>query len=98
MDVSPPKRIAMSLTLVLPQSVEARLTRTAIRHGKSLEQYAIELLQRVADGADAMETIDEILAPFRQEVAASGMTEAELDEFFQEVREEVWQEKHGVPS
>jgi hypothetical protein len=37
-------------------------------------------------------TFDEILAPFRQSVAESGMTDEELDALFQEAREEVWQQ------
>ena len=37
---------------------------------------------------------DEILAPFRRQVQESGMTEAELDTFFEEVRQEVWDETH----
>ena len=42
--------------------------------------------------------VDQALAPFRREVEASGLTDDELRDFFDEVREEVWQEKHGGPS
>jgi len=38
------------------------------------------------------------LAPFRRQVEESGMTDDELGDFFEEVREEVWQEKHGRPN
>jgi membrane-bound lytic murein transglycosylase B len=82
----------MTLTIELPAATERRLADTAKRLGKTLEQYAADVLESVADAGEG-ETFDKILAPFRKEVAESGMTEAELDAFFQEVREEVWQEK-----
>ncbi len=37
---------------------------------------------------------DKALAPFRKEIAESGMTDDKLLKFFEEVREEVYQEKH----
>ena len=37
--------------------------------------------------------VDAALAPFRRQVEESGLTDAQLEEFFEEVREEVWQEK-----
>jgi hypothetical protein len=40
---------------------------------------------------------DDALAPFRKEVADSGMTDDELLNFFEGVREEVYQQKHGRP-
>ena len=41
------------------------------------------------------ETFAEVCAPIAQAVAASGMTEEELDQLVQEAREEVWQEQHA---
>ena len=38
-------------------------------------------------------SIDEILAPFRQEVEASEITDDEFDNFVEEIREEIYQEK-----
>jgi hypothetical protein len=38
-------------------------------------------------------TLDEILAPFREEFAKSGITEEELDVLIDEARKEVWEEK-----
>jgi hypothetical protein len=40
---------------------------------------------------------DEALAPFRRQVAQSGMSDDELRAFFEELREEVYREKHGDP-
>ncbi|HEV3386723.1 MAG TPA: hypothetical protein VG097_18045 [Gemmata sp.] len=42
-------------------------------------------------------TLDEILAPFRQSFAESGMTEEELDVLIEEARKEVWEEKQCQP-
>ncbi len=41
---------------------------------------------------------DAALASFRREVEESGLTDDELRAFFEEVREEIYQEKHGRPS
>ena len=35
--------------------------------------------------------VDEALAPFRRQVEESGLSDADLGAFFEEVREEVWQ-------
>jgi hypothetical protein len=40
----------------------------------------------------------EALAPFRREVDQSGISDQELRVFFEEVREEIWQAKHGKPN
>jgi hypothetical protein len=42
--------------------------------------------------------VDEALAPFRRQVEKSSISDDELGAFFEEVREEIWQEKHGRPS
>jgi hypothetical protein len=42
--------------------------------------------------------VDHALAPFRRQLEESGISDDELGAFFEEVREEVWQEKHGGPS
>lgn len=86
----------MTLTLELPDKAEGPLTLRAKRQGMTLPEFAAEVMGRLAeDTPDAtVETIDEILAPFRKQVAESGMSEDELDAFFQEVRQEVWDEQH----
>jgi hypothetical protein len=44
-------------------------------------------------GADPGTTLDEVLAPLREEFERSGMTEEELKDFFTEVRDEVRAER-----
>lgn len=40
-------------------------------------------------------TTDELLEPFRRQVSESGITDDELDAFFEELRDKVWEEKQG---
>ena len=84
----------MTLTIQLPEPVERRLAEKAARDGKSVETLASELIEK-AIAPENEKTFAEILAPFRQEFAESGMTEEEWDAMIEEAREEIWQEKHG---
>jgi predicted transcriptional regulator len=81
----------MSLTVELPADMESELHEIARETGSTPEAVVKDLIARRL----AVRHIDEALAPFRKEVAASGMTEDELDAFFQDVREEVWQDQQG---
>jgi hypothetical protein len=97
----------MYLTLQLPPETEAKLQQIAARSGLSVERFVQLLVEKEIQGGNGTSSppsppristaFDEALAPFRQEVAASGMTDDELLQFFEEVREEVWREKHGRP-
>lgn len=40
-------------------------------------------------------TLTELLAPFRQQVAESGVDDEELDQLFSEARDDVYQDKLG---
>ena len=44
----------------------------------------------------AVPSFDEIFAPLRQEVEASGVTDDELDVLLRQAREESWQAKQGL--
>lgn len=57
--------------------------------------YVHLLIERDIQGTAA---VDQALAPFRRQVEANGMTDDELGDFFDGVREEVWREKRGRPS
>jgi hypothetical protein len=80
----------MTLTIELPEPVERKLAERAARAGKTAEALAAELIEREV-GREP--TLAEIMAPFAQEFAESGMTEAEFDDLIEEAREEVWQEQ-----
>jgi hypothetical protein len=83
----------MTLTVTLPPEMERKLLERAAQTGREVTVVAQELIER---GLTASPSIDEILAPFRREVAASGITDEELDALFQEAREEAWQEQQGA--
>jgi hypothetical protein len=80
----------MTLTITLTPETERKLTEQARRSGRDVAVLARELIER---GLAAGPTIDEILAPFRRQVADSGLSDDQLDALFQEEREEVWREK-----
>jgi hypothetical protein len=67
----------------LPESVEAKLTTEAQRHGVGAAQYAAELITQ----ALVKPSVDEILAPFRKQVADSGLSDEQLDGLFEGLRE-----------
>lgn len=83
----------MSATATYPSEIKVKLTpekgklllERASRQGIDVDHYLTKLIDRDLTTL----TIDEILAPFRADVAATGMTQEELDQFFKGVRKEV---------
>ena len=59
--------------------------------GKSVEEYVRELIEDNLSLSGP--TFDEILAPIRQEVAESGITDEKLDELFMEARRDYFREQ-----
>jgi hypothetical protein len=51
--------------------------------------------RRVNEKLAKARTFDEICAPFAQAVAATGISDEELESVFEEARVEAWQEKQG---
>jgi hypothetical protein len=82
----------MSITINLTPDEERKLLERAARNGQDVTAYVHRLIER------DINDVDEALAPFRRQVAESGISDDELGSFFEEVREEVWEEKHGGPS
>ena len=82
----------MSITISLTPDEERKLLERAARNGQDMTAYVHRLIER------DIKDVDEALAPFRSQVAGSGISDDELGSFFEEVRDEVWQEKHGRPS
>ena len=79
----------MTVVLELKPEIEEALQKKARDNGFEVNVYLEKLIEKDIDRA---KTLDEILAPFRREVEESGMSEEELLNFLEEVREEVWQE------
>jgi hypothetical protein len=71
------------------------LAERAASNGRDLDAYIHLLIERDIQRPAELE---EALAPFRRQIEESGMTDDELGDFFEEIRDEVWQEKHGRPS
>jgi hypothetical protein len=85
----------MTITIQLSDKEQLRLVERAASNGLDVADYVHLLIERDIQESAA---VDQALAPFRRQVEESGMTDDELGNFFEEVREEVWQEKHGRPS
>jgi hypothetical protein len=70
------------MTLVIPVSpdVESKLRERAAAEGEDPTRYAARLLAQ----AVARPSVEQLLAPFRKQVADSGMTDEQLDGFFRQ--------------
>jgi hypothetical protein len=75
------------LHIPLPPEIEARLRERARATGEDVSSCAARLLQDALTAA----SVDELLAPFRRQVAESGISDDELDRLGEELRDEVWQ-------
>jgi hypothetical protein len=85
----------VTITIQLSDEEQLKLAERAARNGRDLADYVHLLIERDVQEPSAL---DQALAPLRRQVEESGMTDDELGDFFEEVREEVWQEKYGRPS
>lgn len=82
----------MTLTINLPPDLEKTVRQQAAKNGQDVGAF---VLQAVNEKLAKARTFDEICAPFAAAVTASGISDDEFDRFFEEAREEVWQEKQG---
>lgn len=82
----------MVISVNIPDGTERILAEQAALRGQSVESYAAELIRK---GVIAGRTFAEILAPFREQVASSDMSDAKLDELFEAARNEVHDAKQG---
>ena len=82
----------MTHTIEIPVTEELlRLLDARVRQsGLKREEYISTLLSRDLSGSP---TLGEVLAPFREQVAASGATDEELAHLFSEAREEACRER-----
>ena len=79
----------MTLTISLPKDVGVALESKAKMSGRDSAEYVEDLVTKEVNRP----SIDEILAPFRRQVEESGITDDEFDDFVEEIREEIYQEK-----
>ena len=87
--LKPGKEIALRLRL--SQKARQKLVRQAALCGQNLDAYASNLLEHAITQPSA----DELLAPFRKQVAESGLSDEELDALHEGLRNKVWSVKQG---
>lgn len=80
---------AQIIQLSLTPDLEARLVAKAKACGEEPQRHA----ERILSDALTAPSLDEILAPFRREVAASGVSDEDLDSFYEDLRDKVWQDR-----
>ena len=75
--------MSMTVEVPIPDDLIPRLEQKARSAGLDREQYVRALVSRDLVGP---RTFDEILGGFREEVAASGISDFELDQLFESAR------------
>lgn len=68
----------MTISIPITPQTEIKLRQRASASGQDVAAVASEILEQ----AVSRPTVDEVLAPFRQQVADSGMSDVEVDDFF----------------
>jgi tRNA C32,U32 (ribose-2'-O)-methylase TrmJ len=84
----------LNMKLRLSKAASDKLAQRAAETGRDVAAVASDLLER----AVTQPSVDEMLAGFRQQVAASGMSDAELDAFFRAEIDAYRQEKKAKPA
>ena len=79
----------MSLIVAFPKELETKVQETAGRQVLGAEEFVLSAAERVLKKA----SLDEILAPVRQQFAESGMTEGQLTKLVKEERYAIRAEK-----
>lgn len=65
----------MEITISVPPQIEGILAQKAAAKGQDIKEFIESLIERQA----VRPSLDEILAPMREDFAKSGMTEDDLD-------------------
>jgi uncharacterized protein (DUF1778 family) len=81
-----------TLTLTLPPEMKRKLRACAAASGQDVATFALQAIQEKLQ-TTPLPTLDERLAPLRQEFRASGMTDDELYDLLKEARDEARRER-----
>jgi tRNA C32,U32 (ribose-2'-O)-methylase TrmJ len=84
----------LNMKLRLSKAASDKLAQRAAETGRDVAAVASDLLER----AVTQPSVDEMLAGFRQQVAASSMSDAELDAFFRAEIDAYRREKKAKPA
>jgi len=82
----------MTVTLELEPELESALEKRARAEGCDVKDYLEKLVEKEVNRE---RTFDEILAPFRDAVEKSGISDEDLDNLFREARKEVSRERRA---
>ncbi len=82
----------MTLQVPISSEAEAKLRERALASGQDLSSYVAHLL----DESLTRPSLDEILAPIRQTVDQSGMSEDELSDLLEKAKHDVRRERRRV--
>lgn len=82
----------MELTISVSEKAAGILLERAKADGRDVKDFVEEIIEEKA----LAPTLDELLAPVRQEVKEKGITEDELDDFMYSVRQKVREEKKNT--
>jgi hypothetical protein len=85
----------MTITINLDPDEESRLRQRAAQSGQDLAGYVHGLIAKDLTALPPAD-VDAALAPFRRQVEESGLTDTQLEDFIEEVREEVWHERRAT--
>jgi len=75
----------------IPEETLRLLDDRVRQHGGDRAEYLRHLLEKDLQSP----TLSELLAPFRQQVSASGLADDELEQIFNEAREDVFLERRA---
>ena len=80
------------MTVEFPPDIEATLRERLARVPQSVTAFVVEA---VREKLSRNKPLDEICAQFAQSVSTSGVSDDELDQLFEEARENVWKTKQS---
>lgn len=83
--------VNMEVTISVPPKIEEILGRKAAEKGQNIKEFIETLVERQA----VKPSLDEILAPMREDFAKSGMTEDDLDALIKSERRGMREEKEA---
>ncbi|MEJ7708587.1 MAG: hypothetical protein WKF84_01715 [Pyrinomonadaceae bacterium] len=83
----------MTITIDIAPEKEKKLEERAKSSGQSdVAEYVQKLIDK---DLELSPSLRELFAPVREDIKASGMTDAELDALLEKAREEAWQERQA---
>lgn len=84
----------MTVIINLPPALEDALRKYTATTGEDVSDF---VLQAVHEKIAKARTLAEVCEPFSRAVAASGISDSEFDQFFEDARNEAWREQRKRP-